>query len=324
MTMIQLRRGLAAVAGATALILPMAAAAQFAPSRAVEITVPFSAGGGADTSQRTFNKYAEPIVGQSLVVVNRPGAGGTVGWAQFVNSGTDGHSLAITTEPFNIIPALVQPSQTGYRLDQFVHACIYAAVPDVFAVRADSPHQTFADLVTHARANPGQVTASNTGALGADFMTMLLVEDKAQVDFTQVPFTGGSQALQGLLAGTVDVMVASAVFAAAQEGQVRTLATGAAQRDASMPNVPTLTELGYDVVSERFRAVALPAGTAPEVVNYWAGVCEQVTANPDFQAEMAALGQPVVFHGPERARELVDAFIAEMQGLVETYNLRSN
>ena len=291
------------------------------PERAVEVTVPFSAGGGADTSQRTFNKYAEPIVGQSMVVVNRPGAGGTVGWATFVNSAPDGYSLSITTEPFNIIPALVQPSQTGYRLDQFAHACVYASVPDVVAVRADSQFQTFEDLVQFAQANPGQITAANTGALGADFMTMLLIQDKAGVEFTQVPFTGGSQALQGVLSGTVDMMVASALFAVAQEGQLRTLATGAAERDVAMADVPTLSELGYDVVSARLRALALPAGTPDEIVEYWGDVCEQVTSNPEFRNEMQNIGQPVVYFGPEKAEELIGDFVREMQTLVDTYKL---
>src|SRR3546814_3550942 len=87
-------------------------------------------------------------------------------------------------------------------------------------------------------------------------MTTLLIEDAAGVTFTQIPFTGGSQALQGLLSGTVDAMVASSIFAVAQKGKLRTLAIASQERDTNLPDVPTFKELGYDVVSERYRAIA--------------------------------------------------------------------
>jgi tripartite-type tricarboxylate transporter receptor subunit TctC len=107
------------------------AAAQDYPSSAIDFIVPFNPGGGADASQRTFNKFAEPIVGQPLVIVNKPGAGGTMGWAELVRAEPDGYTLAIVTPPFNVIPPLARPQQTGYTLDQFTYICVYAVVPDV-------------------------------------------------------------------------------------------------------------------------------------------------------------------------------------------------
>ena len=308
--------------GAALVLAPVAASAQSYPDRSIEITVPFNPGGGADTSQRTFNKYAEPLVGQSLVVVNKPGAGGTRGWAEFINATPDGYSLAIETPPFNIIPALVSPDQTGYKLDQFTHICIYAVVPDVLVVREDSDFKTLADLVDYAKANPKKVKAANTGTLGADFMTTLLIESKAGVEFTQVPFTGGSQALQGTLAGTTDIMVASALFAVAQKGKMRTLAIASEERDPSIPDVPTFKELGYDFVSERYRALAGPPGLPGEVVEYWANICEQVTKDEAFREEMAGLGQPPAFRGPDKAAELIKAMTADMQALVDEHDLK--
>ena len=149
------------------------AAAQDYPSQAVDFIVPFDPGGGADASQRAFNKYAEPIVGQPLVIVNKPGAGGTKGWAEMVRAEPDGYTLAIVTPPFNVIPPLARPQQTGYTLDQFTYICTYAVVPDVLLVREDSEYETLADLIDYAKANPGKIKAANTGTLGADFMTTL-------------------------------------------------------------------------------------------------------------------------------------------------------
>ena len=233
--------------------------------------MPFNPGGGADASQRTFNKYAEPIVGQSLVVVNKPGAGGTRGWAEFVHTKADGYTLAIETPPFSIIPALATPKQTGYTLDQFTHICIYAVVPDVLLVREDSEFKDLAGFVEFAKANPEKIKAANTGTLGADFMTTLLIENATDVKFTQIPFTGGSQALPGTLSGTTDAMVASALFAVAQKGSLRTLAIASQERDPNLPDVPTFTELGYDVVSERYRALAGPPELPDEMVELLGG-----------------------------------------------------
>lgn len=311
----------AALLAGTALAAAPATAQSSYPDRTVEVTVPYNPGGGADTSQRTFNKYAEPIVGQSLVVVNKPGAGGTRGWAELVRQKPDGYSLAIETPPFTIIPALVKPKQTGYTLDQLTHICIYAVVPDVLVVREDSDFATLADLVDYAKANPKKIKAANSGTLGADFMTTLLIESKADVQFTQVPFTGGSQALQATLAGTTDAMVASAMFAVAQAGKLKTLAIASEERDPAIPDVPTFKELGYNIVSERYRALAGPPGLPEEIVAYWADVCKQVSDNPDFRAEMLKLGQPPAYRGPEKAAELINTMTDEMTTLVAEHGL---
>ena len=307
-------------AGAMALLPAFPAGAAY-PEHPVEFIVPFNPGGGADASQRVFNKYAEAIVGQSLVVVNKPGAGGTKGWAEFVRMKPDGYTLAIITPPFNVIPALARPKQTGYTLDQFTNICIYAVVPDVLLVREDSQYKTLADLVKFAKANPGKIKAANTGTLGADFMTTLLIEKETGVQFTQIPFTGGSKALQGTLAGTTEAMVASALFAVAQKGKLRTLAIASAERDANIPEVPTFKELGYDVVSERYRALAGPPGLPADIVGYWAGVCEKVTREPGFRADMQKIGQPPAFRDPSAASASIDTMRGHMQALVDKYDL---
>ena len=312
------RWGLAA-AGVLALGLGPAAADY--PERAIDFIVPFNPGGGADASQRTFNKFAEPIVGQPLVIVNKPGAGGTAGWAELVRAEPDGYTLAVVTPPFNVIPALARPRQTGYTLDQFTYICVYAVVPDVLLVREDSDFKTLTDLVDYAKANPERIKAANTGTLGADFMTTLLIENATGTKFTQIPFTGGAEALQGTLAGTTDAMVASSLFAVAQQGTLRTLAIAAPERDPNIPDVPTFSELGYDVVSERYRVLGGPPGLPEEIVSYWADVCEQVTANEDFRSEMNELGQPPAYRGPAEAEASIDAMQEDVQALVDTYDL---
>jgi tripartite-type tricarboxylate transporter receptor subunit TctC len=306
---------------AFALALPGSAAAQDYPNKQVEIIIPFDAGGGADNAQRLFNKYAEPLIGQPIVAVNRPGAGGATGWAELVRAPADGYTLAIITPPFNLIPALVKPKQTGYTLDQFSNICIYAVVPDVLFVREDGPFKTLDELVTYAKETPGKLKVANTGALGADFMTTLLIENATGTKFTQIPFSGGAPALQATLAGTTDAQVASTNYIQSQAGALRPLAIATRERDPQFPDLPTFTELGYRVVSERFRALAGPPDLPQEIVDYWADICQKVTEDPGFQEEFAKLGAPVEYRGPEEATESIEAMTADMQKVVESNNL---
>jgi tripartite-type tricarboxylate transporter receptor subunit TctC len=291
------------------------------PARPVEFIVPFDPGGGADASQRVFNKYAEPIVGQRLVIVNKPGAGGATGWAELVRARPDGHTLAIVTPPFNILPALIRPKQTGYKMDQFSNICIYAIVPDLLYAREGGQFKTLKDVIDYAKPNPEKVKAANTGTLGADYMTTLLIEHATGVNFTQIPYTGGAQSLQATLAGTTDVMVGTSLYAAAQKGKLRPLAIATEKRDPALPDVPTFRELGYDVISERYRAIAGPAGVPGEIVNYWGEVCRQVVDRAEFKAEMDKIGQPAAFRGPAGAQQAIDQMTRDMQTLVDKYKL---
>lgn len=297
------------------------ALAQSYPSKPVEIIVPFNAGGGTDVSQRTFNKYAEPLAGQSLVVINRPGAGGTTGWAELVRAEPDGYTLSTVTVPQNLVPALVKPKQTGYTLDQFKYLCVYAIVPDVLLVREDSPWQTMAELAAYAKANPKKIKAANTGTLGADFMTTLFIEQAADIEFTQVPYTGGSKALQAILAGTVDVMVASARYAVSQKGALRTLGIATAERFPLVADVPTFREQGYDVISRRYRVLAAPAGVSQAVVDFWDDVCARVNQDPAFVAEMDKVGQPAGHLSAADSATDIAQVTQAMQMLVDRYKL---
>jgi tripartite-type tricarboxylate transporter receptor subunit TctC len=308
-----------ALAGAALACHP--ALAQTYPSRPVQFIVPFAPGGGADLSQRAFNKFAEPLVRQPLPIVNKAGAAGVTGWAELVREKPDGYTLAVLTPPFNVLPALVKPKQTGYKLDQFTNICIYAVVPDVLVVREDGPFKTLDDFVKFAKANPKKIKTANTGTLGADFMTTLMIENATGIDTTQIPFSSGALALQGTLAGTTDAFVASTLYAVSQKGTLRTLAIASGQRDQMIPDVPTFKELGYDVISERYRVVGGPAGLPAPVVDYWAKICKQVTDDPAFRDEMLKLGQPVAYRGPAEAEQELAKFTADLRKIVEKNKL---
>jgi tripartite-type tricarboxylate transporter receptor subunit TctC len=297
------------------------AGAQDYPTGPVEFIVPFGAGGGGDTSQRMFNKHAEPVVGQTLPVTNKPGAGGVIGWTEALQATPDGYTLMAVTAPQNVLPVILSPSQTGYTNDQFTYLCVYAALPDVILVPEDSQFQTLADLVDYAKANPGTVTVANTGTLGGDYMVTVMVEDAAGIEMTKVPFNSGAEGNQATLSGTTNAQVASALHAVAQKGAMRTLGIASAERSALVPDVPTFREQGYDVISERYRVIAGPPGLPEEIVSYWGDVCDQVTHDEAFLADMNEIGAPVEFKGPEETTKAIGDMTAAMQRLAERYNL---
>lgn len=291
------------------------------PSGPIEVIVPFSPGGGADNSQRLFNQYAAELVGEEMVILNLAGAGGATGWADMVRREPDGQTLAVVTPPFNIIPALTAPDQTGYELDDFTYLCVYAIVPDVLYVRADSEFETIDDLIAFSDENPGDLLVANAGSAGADVLTTLLVENATGIDFTIVPFEGGAESLQATLAGTTHAMIGSSAFVNSQEGELRPLGIASAERDSNFPDLATFTEQGYDVVAERFRALGGPPGMSQELIDYWGDICKQVVDDPEFQAAMDEQGQPAVYLGPEDAAAAVQVMTEGIEPVVD--DLRS-
>ncbi len=287
------------------------------PSGPIEVIVPFSPGGGADNSQRVFNQFASEVVGEEMVIVNLPGAGGATGWADMIQRDPDGQTLAIVTPPFNIIPALTQPDETGYELDDFTYLCVYAIVPDVLYVSADSEFETIEDLIAYSDENPGDLLVANAGSAGADVLTTLLVENATGIDFTIVPFEGGAESLQATLAGTTHAMIGSSAFINAQEGELRPLGIASEERDPNFPDLPTFTEQGYDVVAERFRALGGPPGMSQDLIDYWGDVCKEVVADPQFVAAMDEQGQPAGYLGPEDATAAVQRMAESIEPVVD-------
>ena len=292
------------------------------PEGSIDMIIPFTAGGPADASGRAFNQYAQELTGTTFSAVNIEGAGGVTGWAQFVESEPDGYTLTIATPPFNIIPAVMNPEQTPYTLDQFQYICTFANVPNGIYIRSDDERfETLEDVIQFATENPGALTVGMTGAAGTDMVHMRILEGEAGVEFTPVPFDGGADAAQALAGGQVDLMVSDVTWAELQEEALTMIAVAAEERHEKYPDTPTYQEAGYDVVGARLRTVAAPPGTDESIINYWSDVCQQLTENPEFVEDMEALGQPVGYLDPQGTRELVDDMTADIEFVVEEYGM---
>ena len=291
------------------------------PTDTVEFTVPFAPGGGADNAQRVFNPYAEEIIGQDITVLNREGAGGTIGWAEVLEEEPDGYSMTIGAVPFNTLPVLLNPEDVDYELDDFTYACVWAVVPDVVYVDADSEWETLDDLLDDARERPGELLAGNTGAAGTDALATLMLEEEAGVEFEQVSFEGDAESLQAVQAGTIDVMFTGSSHVFAFEDELRPLAIATEERHEVFPDIPSMHELGYEVESARYRSVAGSADLPDHVIEYWEDVCEQVVDDEDFRDDMLDQAQPPQFLNHEEAMEEINNLSDRYRDIIEEHGI---
>ncbi len=239
--------------------------AQEFPNRPIRLIIPYSAGGVTDQVGRALAESMGKRLGQSVVVENKTGANGTMGAVQMLGTKPDGYT--VTMVPIGIFR---MPHITGTSYDPATDLTYISQVAgyDYFvAVKGDSPWKSVDDMVADARKKPDTISYGTPGAYSSQHIAMVQLGDAANTTWTHIPFKGDTDALIGVRGGHVQLMVgASTILPQVQSGDVRALATLGEQRSASLPDVPTLKELGYDVVHTSPFGIAGPKGMPPEVV----------------------------------------------------------
>ena len=235
------------------------------PEKPIEFTVPFAAGGGSDIMARTIAAIIEQekILPQPLVVVNRPGASGVLGYMHVGQKSGDPYALTTATSSFVIQPLLGKMKLSyrdytlvaGLALDEFV-----------VVVPATSPYRTVRDLIDGARKAPKNVKVGGTSAPSVDSIITYLMEKTGGVEFNFIAFKSGGEVMTNLLGGHIDVASANPgeALTQIQAKKVRVLAAASTKRLTSLPDVPTLRESGLDVVVNQWRGVAAPSGLPKE------------------------------------------------------------
>ena len=246
---------------------PFAAAAEWKPERPINIIVGFSAGGGTDATARLIASSAQEFFDVPLVVVNRPGASGTLAAELVANAEPDGLTLLVaggseSTSVPNHLP-------TNYSLDQLRGVIRVNREHMVIVTKADSGLDEVAAIVAAANEDPGGLTYGSSGPASILHSAFLVFEKAADIEMTHVPFTGGAPALAALLGGHVDMTILTPGDAKAQAeaGNVNIIAT-TSDRAEQLPDVASLSELGYDVNLENMKGLVAPADTPDEVVQY--------------------------------------------------------
>ncbi len=276
--------------------LPAPALAQDYPSRSVRIVVPFPPGGTADAMPRIIGDWLARKWGQAVVIENKAGAGGNVGAEVVANADPDGYTLLSSPPPPLVINQNLYP-KLGFDPLAFVPISVMAIVPNALVVNpVKITASTVPQFIALARANPGKITSATQGNGTTSHLTSAMFQMLANVKFVNVPYRGSAPALQGLVAGDVDIMFDNlgVSLALVQGGQLKLIAVGTEQRMTSLPEIPTIAETLPGFVSSAWFAVVAPPKTPQAIAAKINADINEALRQPDIAKRLADLSaEPV-------------------------------
>lgn len=289
----------AAVAGSTAF-------AETYPSRPIRLVVPFAPGGTTDGIARIVAHKAAELLDTSIVVDNRPGAGGNVGTAQVAKAPADGYTIAMIGNSFTVNPSLY-PSMP-FTQDELTPIAIAASVPFVMLANPEAPFKTTEELIAYARSNPGAVNYASGGSGTVGHLGTHWFSSLAGVELNHIPYKGAGPALTDLASGQVhmmfDTLISSTPFIDGE--RVRPLFVTTKERIAKYSDVPTATEVGFPELSfSAWVGLVAPADTPKAVVEKLNKVVNEALADPEVIEKLAALGATPVGGSTAQASEFL-------------------
>jgi tripartite-type tricarboxylate transporter receptor subunit TctC len=295
-------RALLLLAGSLCCILPTAGTAAY-PEQPINMIVAYAPGGGTDLVARAIAPYIEKNLGEGarILVVNRPGAGGEIGFTALANAAPDGYTIGFINTPSLLTVPIER--KTAFTWQSFDLLGNLVDDPDNFSVHADSPFRNLADLAAYARANPNAVSVGTTGAGSDDHLAMLLFEKIAGVKMNHIPFKGAAD-VRTALAGKQIVVGAINVGEALQYAKggtpMRHLGQMSQTRTALAPDLPTFKEQGYDIELASLRGMAAPKGLPPAIRERLVKAVERAVTDPAFQAQAAKFFAPLRYLPPPK------------------------
>jgi len=277
------------------------------PSRPVQLMVAFPPGGSTDVGARVVASIAEKLLGKPIVVLNKGGAGGQVGWTEMARQKPDGYYIGYINLPATNTVILDPERKAIFGVDAFVPIINQVLDPGVVWVRADSPHKSLKDLVDAAKKAPNTIRAATTGILSDDHLAILMLEEAAPgAIFRIVHLAGAVDQLKEVMGGHVDVAFdnVGSIAPRVRTGELRALAVTDHQRSKFVPEVPTMKELGYPtVISSSTRGIAAPKGTPQPVLKKLEEVLRKAMEDPEHVQKLESAGLAVkIMVGEEYAR----------------------
>ena len=296
--------------------------AQTYPSRPVTFIVPWPPGGSSDLAMRSLSVIAEKHLGQRIVIENKPGVSGTMG-AQALAQGARPDGYTIAQMPITVfrLPHMMKTNfDPATDFTWIIHLTGYTFG---VVVRADSPFKTFKNMVAYARANPGRLTYGSPGNGTSLHITMEQIAQHEGIQWEQVPFKGGAENIASLLGGHTMALADSTGWAEqVNSGKARLLVTWGAQRTKRWPNVPTLKEVGYPIVSNSPFGIAGPKGMDPAVVKVLHDAFRKALEDPEFQKTLEKFDQEAYYLNSADYAALAKKSIEEERVAVQRLNLK--
>lgn len=304
--------------------LAQAQSADHYPSKPINYVVPFAAGGTTDLLGRLIGQRLSQVLGQSVVVENRAGAGGNIGSDYVAKAAPDGYTLLGGTISSHAINVSLYPKMPYDPIKNFQPVALIGTLPNVLVVNVNSPYKSVQDVLAAAKAKPGSINFGSSGNGTSQHLAAELFANMAGLKMTHVPYKGSSQAVQALLGNQVDIVFENSVAAMpmVQSGKFRALATTGAKRAAELPDVPTMAESGlpgYEIVS--WQAIFAPAGTPMPIVNKLATEINKIIHQPDIKAKLAGMGVEPSGAGPAELGKFQKSEVAKWANLIKVANI---
>jgi tripartite-type tricarboxylate transporter receptor subunit TctC len=309
--------GIALAAGA--LIAPALAQSGTYPNRPVRIVVPFAPGGGVDTVGRLVAAKMSDLLGQPVIIENRGGAGGNVGTTVVAKSPPDGYTILFTTSGHAISPALYRNLPFDAAKD-FVPVTQILATTFVLMAKPSLPANTLVDLIALAKAKPGTLNYGSSGHGSSLHVAVEMFKQSAGVDITHVPYRGDAPLRAALMAGEVDLGIASQSTALADvsSGLVRALAVIGPRRSTALPQTPTFAESGVAGLENlSWNGFFVPAGTPPEIVSAIQKAAAAALAAPEVRNRILGTGQEPIGNPSEEFAAMVNAEFTRFARAIE-------
>ncbi|HSV55033.1 MAG TPA: tripartite tricarboxylate transporter substrate binding protein [Burkholderiaceae bacterium] len=310
----------AAAAFSLGLAAPAAAQTDF-PNHTVELLVPYQAGGGTDGLARAFSEASRKHISQSIVIINRPGAGGAIGWTEVINAKPDGYKLAVLTVELLTLPHL---GLAKFNYDDFQPIAQLNADPAAITVKADSPWNTIEEFLAAAKKTPGDVRVGNSGNGSIWHLAAAALEDKTGAKFNHIPYQGAAPAVLSLLGGHIEAVAVSPaeVTTHVQSGKLKVLMVMADKRVKGFENIPTAKERGIDLSIGTWRGLGAPKNTPPEVMARLREITAKTAAEPLMREVMDKQNLGYVYTDGSVFKDTLAKENAYFKALIAKLNLK--
>jgi len=312
---------------AAAMGICTAASAQAYPTRPVTLVVPFAPGGTVNLMGRLLADRMSQVLGQPVIVENKPGAGGSIGAALVAKAPADGYTLLLATMGQQSIQPLLAKSLSYDAVKDFAPVALFSTVPNVLTVSVNTPANSVAELLAYAKQNPGKLNMASAGIGSVNHLTGELFMYRSGAKFSHVPYRGAGPATTDLLSGQVQVLFANLpnVLPYIKPGQVRVLAIASDRRNPAIPDVPTLAEAGVpDAVVESWYGVMAPAGTPPDVIKKLQDTVVGIAHEQAMIAHLAEIGAAPYPGSSGDLAALSDKETARWTAIIKNAHIQTN
>jgi tripartite-type tricarboxylate transporter receptor subunit TctC len=278
-------------------------AAEF-PTKEVQIIIPWAAGGATDLIFRALAATTGKYLGKAVVVVNRPGGAGAVGYTEAAQAKPDGYTLVSAITPLTILPHQVK---TAFTYKSFEPVINVVDDPSMFLVRSDAPWKSLKEFLDYAKKNPDMITVGNSGAGGGVHLVALAFERAAGVKFNHIPFAGGGPSVTALLGGHVNAVSVSPPegIEHVKAGKLKIIALFSEKRFEMFPDVPTVKEQGVDFAMGMWRGLVAPKSTPADVIKKLHDAFKQGMNDPVFKKNAKDMAVNLSYLGQEAFGKLM-------------------